>query len=88
MAIPMRIAPIGVMRRATGRSERTNGQVTKASVPLRGPVPRTTRISGVSAPRAASRIVRELAGAGCVLVLHGYGCTHRARAGDVTSEPD
>jgi hypothetical protein len=61
-------------------------QLTQASIAPS--VPRTTRSSGVSAPRAARRVVRKPAGARSVFVLNGYGGAHGARGRDVASEPD
>jgi hypothetical protein len=55
-------------------------------VALRGPVSGTTCVAGVSTPRAASRVARQLTGSRSVLVLNSYGCTHCSRACDIASK--
>jgi hypothetical protein len=84
LAIPGQATP------AIGRSSHSENasRVRKESVTLSSPITGAACGPRVSAPGAAPRIVRELAGAGSILILNGYGCTYRAGPRDVTFESD
>ena len=50
------------------------------------PISGASRGTRVTAPGAASRVLRKLAGAGGILVLDGDGCVYRPASCDLTSE--
>ena len=78
----------GFKNRSPSSAPPCSSMRAKASVTLSSPVSRTTRSPGVSAPSAASSVVRKLTRAGSVLVLNGHGGAYRAGARDVTSKLD
>src|ERR1700728_1900234 len=74
--------------RRHGASCTSTEVMTDLTVAMSGPIPRAAGRPRKSPPGAAPRVVGELAGAGSILVLDGYGCAYRARGRYITSEPD
>src|SRR6266851_3716981 len=61
-------------------------EISTKSIPLRGPVPSTSRVSGPSAPGPATDSAREPSRAGCILFSDGDRSTNGTRFRDISSE--
>jgi hypothetical protein len=76
----------GLMHLLQIRSSTYRFRFESKSIPLRGPIPRTSRVFGPSAPGPVTQSTRESSRAGCILFSDGDRSTNGTGLRDISSE--